>query len=108
MVEGLQTKLRLGGRWNTALNTPVFSAIWKQVLQLSEFKAHAWTVKLDPDTVFFPARLADFLPKADAAFLVNCNEGLHGPIEVVSRSALQQVQWESCFESLGFQSASTL
>jgi len=97
VIEGLQTQVPSGGQWNTALNTPVFAAIWKKVLELPEFKAHAWTVKLDPDTVFLPARLESFLPKNVApTFLVNCNEGLHGPIEVVSKAAVENVQWETC------------
>ena len=95
VMNGLQTQVASGGRWNTALNTPVFVAVWKQVLQLPQFKAHAWTVKVDPDTVFFPSRLGKFLPKSSASFLINCNEGLHGPIEVVSRAAVQKVDWES-------------
>ena len=103
MIEGLQTQVPSGGQWNTALNTPVFAAIWKKVLELPEFKAHAWTVKLDPDTVFLPARLESFLPKnAAPTFLVNCNEGLHGPIEVVSRAAVENVQWETCMSNFGF------
>ena len=123
-----------GGKWGTALNTPVFKEIWQkargrlvkwwatymgknslavkskskktvydaqkcffedfsfccQVQKMPEALAHSWIVKLDPDTVFLPERLGALLPSGSPrAFVVNCNEGLHGPIEVVSREALK-------------------
>eukprot|EP00435_Cladocopium_sp_Y103_P057747 s848_g20.t1 len=86
-----------GGRWGTALNTPVFKTIWQKVQKMPEALAHAFTVKLDPDTVFMPERLASLLPPANLkSYLVNCNEGLHGPIEVVSREAIKKLDWDLC------------
>merc|ERR1712178_375743 len=58
-----------------------------------------WVVKLDPDTVFFPDRLRGILarrrpmsliresPELSSMYLNNCEYGLHGPIEVLSRDA---------------------
>ena len=50
-----------------------------QVQKMPEALAHAFTVKLDPDTVFMPERLASLLPPVKLkSFLVNCNEGGDG------------------------------
>jgi len=46
-----------GGRWMTALNTPVFNKLWMEVVRLNRYRYHDWTVKVDPDSVFFPGRL---------------------------------------------------
>lgn len=66
-----------------------------QVQKMPEALAHAWVVKLDPDTVFIPERLGPILPSGSPrAFIQNCNEGLHGPIEVISREALKRLGLE--------------
>jgi len=49
----------LGGKM--ALNTPVFVRAWKSVFQLGHWRNFDWTVKVDPDTVFFSRRLAELL-----------------------------------------------
>lgn len=50
-----------GGRWMTALNTPVFNKLWMEVLRRERYRFHDWTVKVDPDAVFFPSRLIQTL-----------------------------------------------
>ncbi|CAK0792423.1 unnamed protein product [Prorocentrum cordatum] len=57
-----------------------------------------WTVKVDPDAVFFPDRLRTVLahyvepPNGGRAALNNCKFGMHGPIEVFSRNAIGAFQ----------------
>lgn len=88
----------LGGVYHTALNTPIFLKIWSQVIKDGRFRVHEWTVKADPDAVFMPSRLRDIVRIATLStvvetgkglFLNNCRFGLHGPLEVVSRRALE-------------------
>jgi len=88
----------MGGQYHTALNTPIFKKIWTQVLKDGRFRLHEWTVKADPDCVFLPSRLRDIVrveslranvESGKGMFLNNCRFGLHGPLEVVSRRALE-------------------
>jgi len=44
-----------------ALNTAVFVRAWTEVFKLGDWRKFDWTVKVDPDTVFLPNRLADLL-----------------------------------------------
>mmetsp|Transcript_69870 Transcript_69870/g.227374 ORF Transcript_69870/g.227374 Transcript_69870/m.227374 type:complete len:894 (+) Transcript_69870:150-2831(+) len=50
-----------GGKWHTALNTPVFNKIWRKVRDMRRYLEHDWVVKADPDTVWFPVRLIEVL-----------------------------------------------
>merc|ERR1719210_1040621 len=87
-----------GENFLMALNIEVFCAVWAKVLNDGRFRFHDWTVKVDPDTVFFPARLRKILRNhfdegGDAnkgIYLNNCKGGLQGPIEVFSRNAVQR------------------
>jgi len=80
-------------RWNT----PVFMQLWKAVTDGGRFRFHDWTVKADPDTVFIPERLRGLLESIDldsaeadnGVFLTNCDAVMRGPLEVVSRRALE-------------------
>mmetsp|Transcript_6490 Transcript_6490/g.18075 ORF Transcript_6490/g.18075 Transcript_6490/m.18075 type:complete len:651 (-) Transcript_6490:176-2128(-) len=60
VVEG-SLAVPFGGKWMTALNTGVFNRIWSRVVQLGRYRYHDWVVKVDPDAVFFPSRLAQLL-----------------------------------------------
>jgi len=81
-----------GGEFGTALNLNIFIAVWKKVVEDAVFLEHDWTVKVDPDAVFFPQRLRGIVamhPETDkGVYLNNCKFGLHGPIEVFSRHAV--------------------
>lgn len=89
-------KAKIGGKFHTALNTPVFQRFWKRVMDDGRAWHHDWVIKVDPDCVFFPHRLKEMLAneykphgKPDAAvWLNNCQLGLHGPLEVFSKQAL--------------------
>jgi hypothetical protein len=84
------------GLMQTVLNTPVFEKVWEKVIQDKHFRAHDWIVKADPDTVFFPERIRQIVQTVpqdrlfeQGMFLKNCKLGLHGPIEVISRRAIE-------------------
>jgi len=85
-----------GGEFGTALNTDIFLAVWAEVLRQGRFLFHSWTVKADPDCVFFPNRLRKLLQHHEpdpenGVYLNNCKYGMHGPLEVFSRNAV--VAW---------------
>jgi hypothetical protein len=81
-----------GGKYYTALNTMIFAAVWRKVIDDGRYKSHDWTVKVDPDTVFLPERLRLALQSISDAgtgvYVNNCKYGLHGPLEVFSRAAV--------------------
>jgi hypothetical protein len=107
----------------TVLNQPVFENVWNTVIKDGYFRAHEWTVKVDPDTVFLPRRVRKIVQSVpqdalaqSGMVLKNCKLGLHGPIEVISRRALElysggnancerpgqeDVYMEKCLASLG-------
>jgi len=85
-------KCKMGGEFGTCLNTPVFMKVWDRILEDNRPRLHDWTVKVDPDAVFFPARLRGVLlshhETPQGIYLNNCQFGLHGPLEVFSRNAV--------------------
>lgn len=83
--------VEFGGKWWTAMNTDIFIRVWATVIKLGAWKQHRWTVKADPDTVFFPARLRQMVvdEPSGPVYLNNCKFGLHGPVEVLSREGLR-------------------
>jgi hypothetical protein len=82
-----------GGEFGTVLNTNIFLTIWTKVVSEGLYLEHDWTVKVDPDAVFAPARLRGILQSykevGNGVYLNNCKYGLHGPVEVLSRRAVQ-------------------
>jgi len=44
---------QFGGEFGTALNLDIFREVWKAVVQETRYNLHEWTVKVDPDAVFF-------------------------------------------------------
>lgn len=94
---GIDLHCKYGGQFHTVLNTPIFQAVWARIAKDGRYRAHDWTVKADPDTVFFPQRLQRVLRGRDqlvgevgnGTFLNNCGYGLHGPLEVLSRRAIE-------------------
>lgn len=93
LVVDSDLKCEKGGEFQTALNMDIFLAVWTKVISSGRFREHDWTVKVDPDCVFFPQRLHRILEKYEdrpsGIYLNNCKFGLHGPIEVFSRNAVQ-------------------
>jgi len=79
------------------LNVPVFMPCWDAVIKSGKVWEQDFTVKLDPDAVFFPDRLAGFLEphKGKAIFTTDCRfwggdqvGKLFGSIEVLSKQAM--------------------
>lgn len=106
-------QVKFGGEWNSALNTDVFIKFWARVIEDHRSWKNDWIVKIDPDAVFFPGRLREILrnrwwsgvagtskrgAEEKPMYLNNCHRGMHGPIEVVSRKALEVYKkgWEKC------------
>jgi len=95
----------LGGKYNTALNSRIFVRVWNKVMHLRRFLQFDWTVKLDPDCVFLPWRLQNHVRSrhpGDMMYLNNCDEGLHGPVEVMSQGGMKAfaLGFERCNETL--------
>lgn len=85
-------KCEIGGEYMTALNSEIFVRVWKKVASIGTWRQHDWTLKLDPDCVFLPWRLQSRLKGGstdDKVYINNFKEGLHGPIEVLSRKAME-------------------
>jgi len=73
-----------------AWNTNIFIAVWAKVIADGTFRARDWTVKVDADATFLPDRLrAALQDHPNAGYISNCHFGLHGPIEVFSRRAVE-------------------
>eukprot|EP00418_Pyrodinium_bahamense_P064350 CAMPEP_0179093060 /NCGR_PEP_ID=MMETSP0796-20121207/42596_1 /TAXON_ID=73915 /ORGANISM="Pyrodinium bahamense, Strain pbaha01" /LENGTH=617 /DNA_ID=CAMNT_0020790681 /DNA_START=32 /DNA_END=1885 /DNA_ORIENTATION=+ len=87
-------KCKTGGEFRTALNLGIFIIVWQKVIKVGRFRHHDWTVKVDPDSVFFPDRLRQILEahpvqQEEAVYLNNCKFGMHGPLEVLSKAAVE-------------------
>lgn len=120
-----QTHLQLGdlskaGTTTTSwLNTRLFIKAWAMVLEDGRWWNHDWTIKIDPDAVFFPHRLKvalyNFYSAGDfsgpALFVANCDRSwnnepyslkLFGSMEVISRNALgvYNARAKECTEDL--------
>jgi hypothetical protein len=93
VVEG-SLQCPVGGKFNTVLNSGIFARTWKQVMSDSQYLKFDWTVKVDADAVFLPQRLRERLRlrkahSADRVYFNNCKDGLHGPVEIISRAGMK-------------------
>lgn len=85
-------RAQYGGPWHLALNSEIFVRVWRRVFEDRLFIGYDWTVKVDPDAVFLPWRLREHVRNADPdahVYLNNCDQGIHGPLEVISRGAME-------------------
>lgn len=102
-----------GGRWGTAMNTGVFNRLWTEVVRLGTFRHYDWTVKVDPDAVFFPERLRNVIRRrapmssiriqGSVPSSVHCSEcKLEGHKHETCAQHVQQYQRENktCAEAL--------
>jgi len=91
-VVNIDLTCRREGASATALNADIFRVVWDRVVSDGRFAHFAWTVKVDPDTIFFPGRLkllvADYEETDEGVYVNNCKLGLQGPVEVLSRNAV--------------------
>ncbi|CAK0828013.1 unnamed protein product [Prorocentrum cordatum] len=82
-------KCEYGGDSQSALNSWIFIALWQKLIDDGEYANHDWVVKADPDAVFFPDRLGAMLAEHKGhGYINNCRYGMHGPIEVLSKRAV--------------------
>jgi len=60
------------------------------MVRQGKYARHAWTLKVDADTVFFPARLLGYLQgvPAEEPWFVQNSVGFLGPMEVFSNGAV--------------------
>jgi len=110
-------------RRKSFLNAQTFITAWEALLLDGQLWLHDWTVKCDPDTVFFPDRLRLHVSPHQGAsvYFTNCNLAetenpkLVGSLEVVSHEALRNyasnkercksgLEWQGWSESLYMQS----
>jgi len=85
-------KCNYGGPWYLALNSEVFLKVWRKVFKEELYLQNEWTVKIDPDAVFLPDRLRQQVLHFDSdadVYLNDCDQGLHGPIEVIARGGMK-------------------
>lgn len=94
------------------LNTMIFMEAWEIIGKDSRFRLHDWTVKVDPDAVFFPHRLKrvvapismaskDAAPKdKPKVYINNCDlyrdkgwSMFFGSLEVFSTQAIEAYLW---------------
>lgn len=94
--------------WGSWCNAEVFVRAWRKVVDNNQYFNHHWTVKCDPDTVFFPERLRLHLqnmPIGKKIYLKNWRRkfGFLGPIEVFSRDAVHAFGKgsETCEKKIG-------
>lgn len=111
-------------------NTGVFARAWLQMQYDGAYRNYDWTVKVDPDTAFFPGILQRKLAEKQIdpsipAYFVNCEKwkSFQGPLEIFTRAAaelfipgvgtcMSQLSWtdwgedwfvEHCLNNLGVQ-----
>lgn len=104
-ISGVQT-YSIGGTLQVpyhdiyALNTDVFLRLWQVIKYVGLYQHYDWSIKVDIDCVFFPDRFRTFVSRqnnqeipgdlipAGPVWLNNCQYGMHGPIEAVSRDGM--------------------
>jgi len=95
------------GPQSNPLNSLAFRTAWDALRSSGQVDSHDWVVKVDPDAVWFPARLREHLKAympghgngQDNFFLENCPrfQSMQGPIEVISKKGAttlgKEIQW---------------
>jgi len=83
------------------LNTEDFMAVWEKVISDGVFRKRDWTVKVDPDAVFLPARLRAVLgtstdiPVNKSTYLRNCKQDNLKCLLQLSLSRTYGVEWKT-------------
>merc|ERR1712232_678900 len=76
----------------------ILDELWTRVVAENRYQKYDWTVKVDPDVVFLPDRLRMALlsskmllglAQEEPIFLSSCGKGPGGPLEVLSRWAVE-------------------
>jgi len=117
-VEGEFADLTRMDKPDKYVNTPLFYQVWKALRDHGNYQYHDWTVKVDPQTVFLPERLRNFLTDKSTFkgvqteqgnYFENCpgvESGMFGNIEVTNLKAFSvfMTQLEDCKISLCWRS----
>jgi hypothetical protein len=95
-INGAPAQATWQAKWKSIANTNVFINVWRQVQYDGRFRNYDWTVKADPDTVFFPDRLRTHLtglrpPAHTPLYMKNCDfkYGFMGSLEILSTMAVE-------------------
>jgi hypothetical protein len=102
------------GRDGTAANSLIFMNAWERIHEDLRFKAHDWTIKVDPDAVLLPERLRKHLAPLNGrkVFVRNCNRFsgpdwpmMYGAVEAISGPAASVFtqEWKRCKDELSWQ-----
>jgi len=69
----------------------VFYKVWNKLISLGTYKDFSWTLKVDPDAVFVPARLAQHVVNRDPKqpHVFGCIIQMWGAVEVMSLGAME-------------------
>jgi hypothetical protein len=94
-----------GQTTDSFLNTAIFIEAWHTLMKSDRIWKYDWTVKVDPDAVFFPDRLRKRVAPytGTSAYFANCHKWgawlLYGAVEVYSKEALGAYQdnAETCY-----------
>merc|ERR1719188_1088803 len=93
ILDGRTAKMEF---WGSVQNSDIFVNIWKEVIGKNRFQLADWTVKVDPDAVFFPGRLQSLIselmpPPGEPIYLKNTFRfnGFLGAVEVFSTAAVE-------------------
>jgi hypothetical protein len=96
VIVGHEAAFVAQGDWVSVSNSEVFIDVWRRVIAMNRFQEADWTVKVDPDTVFFPDRLRTMIqdmrpPASEPIYLKNSirYNGFLGAIEVMSKDAVE-------------------
>lgn len=80
--------------WGSFYNTQVFLRAWDALFKEGKWKSQGWTVKVDPDTVWFPHKLKWHLKgthSLDKFLWRNTGKMMLGPIEVFSVATVKDM-----------------
>ncbi|CAK9053681.1 Apple domain-containing protein [Durusdinium trenchii] len=92
---------QVGGDSQSALNSWIFIAVWKKVLEDGYWREYPWTVKVDPDAVFLPLRARPILMQYyGEPYINNCRYGMHGPVEFFGQKAMEALngQYQASYD----------
>lgn len=97
-------------------NTGVFARAWIEMQADGTYRDYDWTIKVDPDTAFFPGLLQTKLAETqkaqgfkpeDPVYFKNCQRwySFQGPLEVFSKGAAEKFfpQMDKCMSNLNWQ-----
>jgi len=99
-------------QYKMLLNTGVFFRAWDKVLRDKKYERYDWTIKLDPDCVFFPDRARTRLRNGNynpdqPIYFKNCERwnSMQGPTELFSIGAMREfaAQMSSCKQQISQQ-----